>query len=266
MILVMDVGNTNIVLGVYDNDKLVSSWRMGTDRTKSSDEYGMLFLSFFNHEGIKIQDIEAVVIASVVPPIMYSLEHSIKKYLKMEPMVIGPGIKTGINIKYESPKQLGADRIVNAVAAYELYGGPVIVVDLGTATKICAISSKGEYLGGVICPGIKISADALFQKAAKLPKIDLIKPETVIGRNTVTNMQSGLIYGHVGQVDYLVRRIKNEMHEDKVKVVATGGLARIIASESETIDELNSKLTLEGLRIIYEKNKPSKEVDENAER
>jgi len=199
--------------------------------------------------------IEAVVIASVVPPIMYSLEHAIRKYFKLEPMVVGPGIKTGINIKYENPREVGADRIINAVAALELYGGPLIIVDFGTATTFCAVSSKGEYLGGVICPGIKISAEALFQKTAKLPKIDLVKPETVIGRNTVSSMQSGIIYGYVGEVDYIVRRMKKEMKDDNIKVIATGGLARLIASESETIDEINGLLTLEGLRIIYERNK-----------
>jgi len=191
----------------------------------------------------------------VVPPIMYSLEHAIRKYFKLEPMVVGPGIKTGINIKYENPREVGADRIINAVAALELYGGPLIIVDFGTATTFCAVSSKGEYLGGVICPGIKISAEALFQKTAKLPKIDLVKPETVIGRNTVSSMQSGIIYGYVGEVDYIVRRMKKEMKDDNIKVIATGGLARLIASESETIDEINGLLTLEGLRIIYERNK-----------
>ncbi|GAE87299.1 pantothenate kinase [Acetivibrio straminisolvens JCM 21531] len=173
----------------------------------------------------------------------------------MEPIIVGPGIKTGINIKYENPREVGADRIINAVAALELYGGPLIIVDFGTATTFCAVSSKGEYLGGVICPGIKISAEALFQKTAKLPKIDLAKPDTVIGRNTVSSMQSGIIYGYVGKVDYIVRRMKKEMREDNIKVIATGGMARLISSESETIDEINGLLTLEGLRIIYERNR-----------
>lgn len=256
MIFVMDVGNTNITLGVYAGKKLLGHWRMSTDREKTSDEFGMFFVSLFNHENIPVEKVEAVVIASVVPHIMYSLEHAIRKYFKTaELMIVGPGIKTGINIRYENPKQLGADRIVNAVAAYELYGGPVIIVDMGTATKICAVSSKGEYLGGVICPGVKISAEALFQRAAKLPRIELVKPESVIGHNTVTNMQSGILFGHVGQVDYIVRRMKKEMQEEKVKVIATGGLARLIASDSDTIDETNGLLTLEGLRIIYERNR-----------
>lgn len=255
MIVVVDVGNTNIVFGVYDGKKLLNHWRMSTDRDKTSDEFGMFLMNIFSYDKIDISDIEAVVIASVVPPIMYSLEHAIRKYLKLEPIVVGPGIKTGINIKYENPREVGADRIVNAVAALEIYKPPFIIVDFGTATTFCAVSSNGEYLGGAICPGIKISAEALFQKAAKLPRIDLVKPDTVIGRNTVSSMQSGIVYGYVGSVDYIVRRIKKEMREDNIKVIATGGLARLIASESETIDEINGLLALEGLRIIYEKNK-----------
>lgn len=251
----MDVGNTNIVLGAYDGKKLLNHWRMGTNREKTADEYGMFMMSLFSNDKIDTSNIEAVIIASVVPPIMYTLEHAIRKYLKKDPILVGPGIKTGINIKYENPREVGADRIVNAVAAIETYGGPVIVVDFGTATTFCAINSKSDYLGGVICPGIKVSLEALFQKAAKLPRIDLVKPESVIGRTTIGNMQSGIIYGYIGQVDYIVKRMKKEMKEDNIKVIATGGLARLIASESETIDEINGHLTLEGLRIIYEKNK-----------
>lgn len=254
MILVLDVGNTNMTLGVYEGRKLLLHWRMSTDRNKTADEYGMLFLSLFNYEKIDASLIKAVVIDSVVPPIMYSLERAIKKYFKTEPIIVGPGIKTGINIKYENPREVGADKIVNAVAAYELYGGPLIIVDFGTATTFCAVSSKGEYLGGTICPGIKISAEALFEKAAKLPRIELVKPDTVIGKNTVASMQAGIVYGYVGQVDYIVRRMKSEMNEENIKVIATGGLARLISSESEVIDEVNGLLTLEGLRIIYEKN------------
>lgn len=255
MIVVMDVGNTNVVFGVYEDKKLLNHWRMTTDRDKTSDEFGMFLMNIFNYEKIDISSIEAVVIASVVPPIMYSLEHAVKKYFKLDPMIVGPGIKTGINIKYENPREVGADRIVNAVAALEMYKPPFIIVDFGTATTFCAVSSNGEYLGGVICPGVKISAEALFQKAAKLPRIDLVKPDSVIGRNTVSSMQSGIVYGYVGSVDYIVKRMKKEMKEDNIKVIATGGLARLIASESETIDEINGLLALEGLRIIYEKNK-----------
>jgi type III pantothenate kinase len=254
MILVMDVGNTNIVFGVFEGKKLLSHWRLATDRDKTSDEYGIFFTGCLRNEGIDPLKIEAVMVASVVPPVMYSLEHAIRKYFNKEPILVEPGIKTGINIRTENPREVGSDRIVNAVAGYEIYGGPLIIVDFGTATTFCAVSLKGDYLGGVICPGIKISAEALFQKTAKLPRIELAKPAAVIGRNTVNSMQSGIFYGYVGQVDYIVRRIKKEMKEDNIKVIATGGLARFIAGESETIDEINSMLTLEGLRILYDKN------------
>ncbi|MDQ2086375.1 type III pantothenate kinase [Herbivorax sp. ANBcel31] len=257
MIFVLDVGNTNITLGVYKGKKLINYWRMSTDREKSSDEFGMFILDLFRYENIKISDIEAIIMASVVPPIMYSLEHALRKYFKLEPIIVGLGVKTGINIKYDNPKEVGADRIVNAVAACGIYGGPVIIVDFGTATTFCAISSKNEYLGGVICPGIKISAEALFQRTAKLPRIELVKPDNVLGKNMVASMQSGMVYGYVGKVDYIVRRIKKEMKEHNIKVIATGGLARLIASESETIDEINGLITIEGLRIIYDMNKES---------
>lgn len=254
MVLVVDVGNTHIVLGVFDGKKLLASWRLGTNKERTSDELGMLILGLFNHEKLSVDKVEAVVVASVVPPIMYTLEHAIKKYINSQPMIIGPGTKTGINIRYQNPKEVGADRIVNAVAGFELYGGPLIIVDMGTATTFCAISEKGEYLGGVICPGMKISAEALYQKAAKLPRIDLVKPESVIGKNTVSSMQAGVFYGYVGQVDYIVNRIKREMGEDNIRVIATGGLSRLIAEESMTINDVNPTLTLEGLRLIYERN------------
>lgn len=255
MILVIDVGNTNIVLGVYDNKKLLVNWRLATDRERTSDEFGMYITGLFNYEKIDSAKIDAVIIASVVPPIMYSLEHAIRKYFKLEPIVVGPGIKTGINIRIDNPKEVGSDRIVNAVAALELYGGPCIIVDFGTATTYCAISSKGEYLGVAISPGIKISIEALYQKASKLPRIDLSKPDQIIGKNTVMSMQSGIIYGFVGQVEYIVKRMKKEMGETNIKVIATGGLSRLITPETQVIDEVNGFLTLEGLRIIYEKNR-----------
>ncbi len=255
MIFVIDVGNTHTALGVYDGKDLLASWRLKTDKERTSDELGMFMLNLFDHAGLSYHKVEAVVIASVVPPIMYTIENSIKKYFKLDPLVIGPGTKTGINIRCQNPKEVGTDRIVNAVAAYEIYGGPLVIVDMGTATTFCAISGKGEYLGNVLCPGIKISIEALFQKAAKLPRIDLIKPDCVIGKNTVASMQSGIFYGYVGQVDYLVKKIKQEMQEDNIKVIATGGLARFIAEESRTINHVNSTLTLEGIRIVYERNK-----------
>lgn len=255
MLLAINVGNTNIRFGVYNEKKLTAHWKLATNRGWTADEFGMYFINFFNYEKLDISDIEAVIISSVVPPIMFSFEHAIERYIKKAPIIIGPGIKTGINIKYENPRELGADRIVNAVAAYELYGGPVIVVDFGTATTFNAISSRGEFLGGAICPGILISAEALYQRTAKLPRIDLAKHEAVIGRNTSVSMQSGVFHGYVGQINHLVSKIKQEMKEDNIKVVATGGLAKFIAPETESIDEVNGRLVLEGLRIIYEKNK-----------
>jgi type III pantothenate kinase len=255
VLVVINVGNTNIMVGAYEGKRLLSSWRLATDKEKTADEFGVFFTTVFRNDNLAIKDIEAVIISSVVPPVMYSLEHSIRKYLLKEPIIVGPGIKTGINIKYENPRELGADRIVTAVAAYDIYGGPLIVIDFGTATTFNAISSKGEFLGGLICPGIKISAAALYQRTAKLPRIDLVKTDTVIGRNTSANMQSGIYNGYIGQVNYIVSRMKQEMKEENIKVIATGGLARIIADNAAAIDELNSNLTLEGLRIIYEKNK-----------
>lgn len=257
MILVIDVGNTNIVLGIYEDKKLLNFWRVKTDADKTSDEYGMIISQLFELQGFKFSDIQDVVICSVVPPIMYTLEHMTRKYFNREPLVIGPGIKTGMNIKYDNPKEVGADRIVNAVAAYELYGGPLIIVDFGTATTYCAVSKSGEYLGGAISPGIRISMDALFERTAKLPRVELVKPGSVICKNTINSIQSGVIYGYIGQVDYLVRRMKKELGAPEAKVIATGGLSKLIATESETIDTVNGLLTLEGLRIIYERNRES---------
>ncbi|WP_058486497.1 type III pantothenate kinase [Defluviitalea phaphyphila] len=255
MILTIDVGNTNIVLGAYEKDKMIAYWRMTTRAYRSSDELGMFIYDLLKHNGVDINDMEQVVIASVVPDIMYSLEHGIRKYLKINPLIVGPGVKTGINIRVDNPKELGADRIVNAVAAMYLYGGPAIIIDFGTATTFDVISEDGEYIGGVIAPGINISAEALWQRAAKLPKVEIQKPKRVVGKNTIDSIQSGLVYGYVGQVDYIVRRIKKEIKAPNARVIATGGLAKVIAPESKTIEEVNGFLTLQGLKIIYEKNK-----------
>ncbi|KXZ38915.1 type III pantothenate kinase [Alkalithermobacter thermoalcaliphilus JW-YL-7 = DSM 7308] len=255
MLLVFDVGNTNIVVGVYKDKKLIKDWRISTDKDKTSDEYGMLIKQLFIYEGLDLNLVEDVIISSVVPNVMHSLENFSLKYCKKEPIVVGPGIKTGINIKYDNPKQVGADRIVNAVAAYDKYKGPIIVVDFGTATTFCAISKKGEYLGGTIAPGIKISSEALFQKASKLPRVELVKPDMVICKNTVSAMQAGIIYGYAGLVDNIVELMKKELKSSNVKVIATGGLASLIYTESKTIDHVDKYLTLEGLRLIYEMNR-----------
>lgn len=258
MILVVDVGNTNTVLGIFKEKELLVEWRLSTDAQKTADEYGIQVMQLFYQSKIKIEHIKGVIISSVVPNIMYSLEHMIRKYFKLTPMVVGPGVKTGINVKYDNPKEVGADRIVNAVSAHEIYKRALILIDFGTATTFCAISKDANYLGGTICPGIKIASEALFERAAKLPRVELIKPETVIGKNTVSSMQAGIIYGYIGQVDYIVNKMKSEMinmGEEEPFVVATGGLSKLISDESSTIDEFNPYLTLEGLRMIYEKNK-----------
>ena len=250
MLLAVDVGNTNIVMGIYDREKLVTSWRCSTAFDRTSDESGLLFMQFFNHNNIDKNLIEDVIISSVVPPVMYAFELAILKYLNKRPIIVDYKTDTGINICIDNPKELGADRIVNAVAAIDKYGGPLIVIDFGTATTFCSIDADKNYLGGVICPGIKISMDALHTKAAKLPRVEIAEPEHVIGKNTIESMQSGAIYGFAGQVDYIVNKMREELDYEP-KVIATGGFARMIARESKTINEVNSRLTLEGLRIIY---------------
>ncbi|MGL5712491.1 MAG: type III pantothenate kinase [Paraclostridium sp.] len=255
MLLVFDVGNTNMVLGIYEGTELIKHWRINTDKEKTSDEYGMLISNLFQYDNVEIGSIKDVIISSVVPNVMHSLENFCIKYCNKKPLIVGPGIKTGLNIKYDNPKQVGADRIVNAVAAIEKYKSPMIIIDFGTATTFCAISETGEYLGGTIAPGIKISSEALFQRASKLPRVELVKPGSTIGKNTVSAMQSGIIYGYVGLVDKIVSMMKKELGGKDVKVIATGGLSVLIASETDSIDCVDKFLTLEGLRLIYDKNR-----------
>ena len=257
MIFVFDIGNTNIVLGVYDGDKLTQHWRIETNRFKTEDEYGMIIKSLFDHVGLKFSDIDGIIISSVVPPIMFSLERMCQKYFNIKPLVVGPGTKTGLNIKYDNPKEVGADRIVNAVAAIHEYGSPLIVVDFGTATTFCYINEHKQYMGGAIAPGINIATEALYSKAAKLPRIEIARPDGVVGKNTVSAMQSGILYGYVGQFEGIVKRMKEQSKENP-KVIATGGLANLISQESNAIDIVDPFLTLKGLQLIYKKNKESK--------
>jgi type III pantothenate kinase len=253
MILVVDVGNTNTALGVYDDKTLVGHWRLATRRDATVDEYGILSRNLFSLAKIDPSKIAGIIIASVVPPLDPILEQMAEQYFHLQPMFVEPGIKTGLVVKYEPPHDVGADRIVAGVAALEKYGGPVIVVDFGTATTFDAISKNAEYLGGVIAPGILISAEALFEHAARLPRVDVKPPRKVIGASTVSSMQSGLYYGYVGLVEGIITRMKKELGQDS-KVVATGGQAAMIAQGTSAIDHLEPDLVLEGLRIIYQRN------------
>lgn len=266
MLLAFDVGNTNIVLGVFRDGEMITNWRLETDNNKSADEYGMIINQLFKYEGLDVDSVKDVIISTVVPSVLYTLQHLSMKYFNRKAMVIGPGIRTGLVVKYDNPKQVGADRIVNAVAAHAKYGGPLIIIDFGTATTFCAISANAEYIGGTIAPGLKISSEALFEKTAKLPKVELEEPGHVICRNTINSMQSGLVYGHMGMVDYIVSKMKKELCEydgehEEVKVIATGGLATLIDSGIDCIDHVDKMLTLEGLQLIYEKNKKNRKPD-----
>lgn len=253
MIFVLDVGNTNIVLGVFKNGELAHHWRVGTSQLKTEDEYAMIIKVLFENEGISFKDIDGIIISSVVPPIMSSLELMCNKYFQVKPLIIGPGIKTGLDIKYENPREVGADRIVNAVAAIDLYDCPLVIVDFGTATTFCYVNEKKQYMGGVIAPGINISTEALFTYASKLPRIEITKPDLVVGRNTVSAMQAGIFYGYVGQVEGIVNGIKKQFQTEP-KVIATGGLASLIAQGTKIIDHVDPFLTLKGLYKIFMKN------------
>ncbi|WP_338752566.1 type III pantothenate kinase [Bacillus sp. FJAT-52991] len=253
MIFVLDVGNTNTVLGVYENDVLKYHWRIETNRNKTEDEYGMVIKNLFEHEGLTFSQIDGMIISSVVPPIMFSLEKMCQKYFNIKPLIVGPGIKTGLNIKYENPREVGADRIVNAVAGIHEYGSPLIIVDFGTATTYCYIDEDGHYMGGAIAPGVNISTEALYSRAAKLPRIEIARPDHIVGKNTVAAMQAGILFGYVGQVDGIVSRMKAQSQKNPT-VIATGGLAPLIAEESTSIDVVDPFLTLKGLCLIYKRN------------
>lgn len=253
MLLTIDIGNTNLTLGLYEGDKLGAHWRLATDHNRMPDEYGLQFLGVLQNAGKTLNDITGISLASVVPPLTGRVIQACREYLKQEPLVVDAGVKTGIKVRYEDPKAVGADRICDAVAVMKLYGGPACVVDFGTATTFNALTRDGEYLGGAITAGINLAAEALFTRAAKLPRIDLQMPPSVIGRNTTHAMQSGLLFGYVSMVEGMVARFRAELGND-MKVIATGGLAEVVAKETKVINVISPWLTLEGLRLIWELN------------
>ena len=255
MIMTIDVGNTNITVGVFRGDEVVSNFRITTKMPRTSDEYGMLLSNLLEQNSISHDDIEDAIIASVVPNVMHSLEGAIVKYFSIRPIIVEPGTKTGIRVVTVNPRQIGADRIVDAAAAYELYGGPVLVLDFGTATTYDLVDKDGAFVSGVTAPGIRISAKALWEDAAKLPEIEIRKPASILAKETISSMQAGLVYGQIGQTEYIIRKVKEESGLANLKVVATGGLGRAIADETDSIDIYDSSLTLDGLRIIYDKNR-----------
>lgn len=255
MLLVMDVGNTNITLGVFCGEKLEVTFRMTTKIPRTSDEYGIIVTDLLRLNHVEVADIQAVVISSVVPNVMHSLTSAILKYIKVTPIIVAPGVRTGIRVATEDPRSTGADRIVDAVGAYELYGGPLIVIDYGTATTYDLVDADGAFVAGVTAPGIRTSAQALWKDAAKLPEIEIVKPKTILAQETISSMQAGIVFGQIGQTEYIVKHIKDEASYDHIKVVATGGLGKIIASETDCIDVYDPNLTLQGMRLIYEKQR-----------
>lgn len=255
MILVTDVGNTNMTMGVYEGEGLKATFRIMTKTPRTSDEYGILITQLLTSKGIDVASLEGSIIASVVPDVMHSLTGGIVRYTKTTPLIVGPGVKTGIKIVTEDPRAIGADRIVDAVAAYEKYGGPVLVIDFGTATTYDLITEDGKFAAGITAPGIRISSEALWKQTAKLPNVEIKKPKSILAQETISSMQAGLMYGQIGQTEYIIKKVKEESGIQNLKVVATGGLGRTISDETDTIDIYDSSLTLDGLRIIYEKNR-----------
>ncbi len=253
MLLVIDVGNTNTVLGLFEGHRLVESWRLTTSANRTADENGILVQSLFQMASVQPDQVDGCIISCVVPPLLPMNVAMVERFFGIKALVVGPGIKTGMPILYENPREVGADRIVNAVAAYESFKQACIVVDFGTATTFDAISSAGEYMGGSICPGVVVSSEALFKRASRLPRVEIVAPQRVIGRNTVASMQSGIVYGYLGLVDGLVKRIRDE-YQEPMRVTATGGLARYFATLSESIESYDDDLTLTGLRLLYERN------------
>ncbi len=255
MLLVLDVGNTNITCGIYDGDKLAHTFRIMSKTPRTSDEFGVAICDLAARQGVDPKEVDGVAIASVVPNIMHSLIASVKKYFNIDPLVVGPGVKTGIKIDTPNPKEIGPDRIVDAVAAYEKFGGPILVLDFGTATTYDLVTDDGRFTVGITAPGVRISAEALWMGTAKLPEIEIVMPKSILANDTIWSMQAGLMYGQIGQTEYIIKQVKKETGYDKLKVVATGGLGRIISNETDMIDEYDPDLTLEGLRLIYAKNR-----------
>ena len=254
MLLAIDVGNTNIALGIFEGETLRATWNVATDIDKTADEYAVLLLNLLPMEGLNLSDIDHVSIACVVPPLLTIFEELSQRYFNISPLIVGPGVKTGVRICTDNPREVGADRVANAAAAHHLYSGPMILIDFGTATTLDVLSKEGDYLGGAIAPGILISAEALFERASKLPRVELVPPEHAIGKNTVTTMQSGIIFGYVGLIESLVKRMNHELGQEAY-VVATGGLAEIIARQTKVVNTVNMHLTLIGLRLIHELNR-----------
>lgn len=253
MLLAIDIGNTNITIGLFEGNEILGTFRMTTKIPRTSDEYGIFFCNLLQSKGMETEAVDSAILASVVPDVNHHIINGIIKYFNVNPIVVGPGIKTGIKIAIPNPKEVGADRIVDAVAAYEIYGGPILVIDYGTATTHDLVLEDATLIGGVTSPGIRIAAHALWQDAAKLPKIEIKKPDKILGKDTISSMQSGLVYGHIGQTEYIIRKIKEEAGLDDITVVATGGLGKIIFDETDSIDYYDSNLTLKGLNILYHK-------------